>query len=56
MREALAASAAKQPEKKLSANVDDYYIHLFNIGWEGIGHWDAEAELSGLSLKGLRKP
>ena len=32
------------------------YIHLFNIGWEGIGHWDAEAELSSLSLKGLRKP
>ena len=56
VREALAASAAKQPEKKLSANADDYYIHLFNIGWEGIGHWDAEAELSGLSLKGLRKP
>ena len=56
VREALAASAAKQPEKKLSANADDYYIHIFNIGWEGIGHWDAEAELSGLSLKGLRKP
>jgi hypothetical protein len=52
----LAASAAKQPEKKLSANADDYYIHLFSIGWEGIDHWDAEAELSGLSLKGLRKP
>ena len=55
VREALAASAVKQPEKKLSVNADDYYIHLFNIGWEGIGHWEAEAKLSGLSLKGLRK-
>ena len=52
----MTASAAKQPEKELSANAVDYYIHLFSIGWEGIDHWDAEAELSGLSLKGLRKP
>lgn len=56
VREALAASAAKQPEKKLSVNADDYYIHLFNIGWEGIGHWESEAELSDLSLKGLCQP
>jgi len=41
----LAASAAKQPNNALSPNPNDYYIHLFNLGWEGIGHWDAEAIL-----------
>jgi hypothetical protein len=50
VRDVLKASAAKQPDKKLSLNPDDFYLHLFNIGWEGIGHWEAESELSELSL------
>jgi len=48
----VAASAAKQTNKVLSPNPDDYYIHLFNLGWEGIGHWDTEAVLSNLRLTG----
>jgi len=52
VRDALAASAAKQPNKVLSPHPDDYYIHLFNLGWEGIGRWDAEAVLSNLTLTG----
>jgi hypothetical protein len=50
-RRALAAAARKHPDKKLSGSADDYYLSLFNVGWEGIGHWETEAELSGLSLK-----
>ncbi len=53
VRAALLASAAKQPDKQLSVHPDDYYLHLFNIGWEGIGHWQAECALSGLSLQGV---
>lgn len=56
VREALAAAAAKHPEKQLSSRADDYYLHLFNLGWEGIGHWQAEAKLSELSLKGILNP
>jgi len=48
----VAASAAKQTNKVLSSNPDDYYIHLFNLGWEGIGHWDAEALASNLAHAG----
>jgi hypothetical protein len=51
-RDALATAARKFPDKKLSANPDDYCLELFNIGWEGIGHWENECELSQLSLLG----
>ncbi len=51
VREAIDAAAAKYPTKELSSSCDDYYLSLFNIGWEGIGHWEVEAELSELSLK-----
>jgi hypothetical protein len=52
VRHALAAAATRYPDRKFPASPDDYYLSLFNLGWEGIGHWETEAELSGLSLKG----
>lgn len=55
VREALAKAREKQPA--LSDNPDDYYLFNFAIGWEGLGHWEAEFELQGLSLKGsVRNP
>ena len=52
VRDALAAAAKKFPDKNLSAEADDYRLELFNIGWEGIGHWESECELSHMSLLG----
>jgi hypothetical protein len=52
VRDALTAAAKKFPDKNLSAEVDDYRLDLFNIGWEGIGHWESECELSQMSLLG----
>jgi hypothetical protein len=55
VREALVKAREKQPE--LSGDPDDYYLFNFAIGWEGLGHWEAECELRGLSLKGsVRNP
>jgi hypothetical protein len=48
IRDALRAAKIKQ--RQLSDNLDDYYLFNFSIGWEGMGHWEAEGELSGLSL------
>lgn len=48
--EALRQGREKQPE--LSANIDEYAIYNFSIGFEGMGHWETEAEISGLSLMG----
>ena len=48
--EALRIGREKQPE--LSSDVDDYAIYNFSIGFEGMGHWETEAEISGLSLAG----
>ena len=50
--EALRQGREKQPE--LSANLDQYAIYNFSIGFEGMGHWESEAEISGLSLTGQR--
>jgi len=50
IREALKAARKKQPE--LSADPDDYYLFNFTIGWEGLGHWEADGEVSRLSLIG----
>jgi len=41
---------AKKKQPSLSANPDDYYLFNFSIGWEGLGHWQADGELSNLSL------
>lgn len=50
--EALRRGREKQPS--LSAKPDDYAIYNFSIGFEGMGHWETEAELSKLSLTGVR--
>jgi hypothetical protein len=47
-RDALRAAKLKQPE--LSVNPDDYYLFNFSIGWEGLGHWEADGEIANLSL------
>ncbi len=49
--EALRRGREKQPE--LSAEPDDYAIYNFSIGFEGMGHWETEAELSQLSFAGV---
>jgi hypothetical protein len=45
-----ALKAAKQKQPTLSADPADYYLFNFTVGWEGLGHWEAECELSQLSL------
>lgn len=52
-RDALAAAAEKFPDKNLSTDPNDFLLEHFNIGWEGIGHWENECELSGISLLGF---
>ena len=42
IEEALRQVREVQPE--LSAKVDDYAIYNFSIGFEGMGHWETEAE------------
>jgi len=51
--EALHLGREKQPA--LSANVDDYAIYNFSIGFEGMGHWETMAEISDLSLIGTAR-
>lgn len=48
--EALKQGREKQPT--LSAKIEDYAIYNFSIGFEGMGHWETEAEISDLSLTG----
>jgi hypothetical protein len=48
IREALKVAKERQPV--LSADPDDYYLFNFTIGWEGLGHWEADGEVSKLSL------
>ena len=50
--EALRQGREKQPE--LSANLNEYAIYNFSIGFEGMGHWETEADISRLSLTGQR--
>ena len=54
VRDALTAAAKKFPDKNLSAEVDDYRLELFNIGWEGIGHWESECECPRCRFWGIR--
>ncbi len=35
--------------------LDDYVIAGYHIGWENVGNWDCEAEVSNLSLRGVEK-
>jgi hypothetical protein len=51
IRDALRAAKLKQPE--LSGDPKDYYLFNFSIGWEGLGHWLADGEISNLSLVAL---
>ena len=51
--EAIRQGREKQPE--LSASIEQYAIYNFSIGFEGMGHWETEAEISGLSLKGQKR-
>jgi hypothetical protein len=46
--QALRQARTKQPA--LSANPNDYALHNFSIGLEGMGHWETECEISDLSL------
>lgn len=49
--EALQQGHEKQPE--LSVELHNYAIYNFSIGFEGMGHWETEAEISDLSLTGI---
>jgi hypothetical protein len=52
LQDALTSAADSDPAGQLSTRVSDFRLVLFNLGWEGIGHWECEAELSALSLQG----
>jgi hypothetical protein len=51
LRQALAKCHALDPD--LPTDPDAYYLSIFSLGWEGLGHWDAEFDLHNLSLKGV---
>jgi hypothetical protein len=48
--DALAEARKKQPD--LPGSPEGYRLYNFSIGWEGMGHWEAQCELSALSLLG----
>lgn len=53
------ATALKQAHEKqptLSTDPDDFNLSNFSIGWEGMGHWQTECVISGLSLTGWPLP
>lgn len=54
LTEAIRQAREKQP--KLSADLNDYALYNFSIGFEGMGHWETEALISGLSLSGFSDP
>lgn len=47
---ALKQAHEKQPA--LSTDPDDFTLSNFSIGFEGMGHWETECEISSLSLTG----
>ena len=47
---ALRQAHEKQPA--LSTDPDDFMLSNFSIGLEGLGHWETDCEISGLSLSG----
>jgi hypothetical protein len=49
--EALRRGREKEPD--LSSDVNQYAIYNFSVGFEGMGHWETEAEISELSLVGI---
>ena len=52
LHDALTSAAESEPARQLSTRASDYRLVLFNVGWEGIGQWECEGELSALSLQG----
>jgi hypothetical protein len=44
---------ARQHQPAISDGVDDYLLGNFSIGFEGMGHWESECTISGLSLTGV---
>lgn len=50
LTEAIRQAREKQPE--LSADLESYALYNFSIGFEGMGHWEAEALISNLALSG----
>ena len=44
---------ANKLDPKLSTDPDDYYLFNIAIGWEGLGHWEADFVMKDLSLKGI---
>jgi hypothetical protein len=50
-----ALMAAKEKQTRLSANPDDYYLFNLTVGWEGLGHWEADGEISSLSLTATQR-
>ena len=52
LHDAILSAAEIEPARQLSTRASDYRLVLFNVGWEGIGHWECEGELSALSLQG----
>lgn len=51
VRDALVEANRKQPA--ISTNPDDFYLFNIAIGWEGLGHWECDAVMKDLSLKGV---
>ncbi|MCB1091672.1 MAG: hypothetical protein KDL87_09075, partial [Verrucomicrobiae bacterium] len=47
---ALRQAHEKQPS--LSIDPDGFMLSNFSIGLEGLGHWETDCEISGLSLSG----
>jgi hypothetical protein len=50
---ALKQGHEKQPA--LSTNPDDFHFANFSIGFEVMGHWQTECEISGLHIDGIRR-
>ncbi|RPJ35380.1 MAG: hypothetical protein EHM17_02815 [Verrucomicrobiaceae bacterium] len=53
LRQALEKCHTLDPD--LPTDPDAYYLSFFSLGWEGLGHWDAEFDLGNLSLKRVPK-
>lgn len=48
-----ALKAANEKQPALSPRLDDYALHNFSIGLEGMGHWETDCEISNLRLSGV---
>jgi hypothetical protein len=52
--EALRQAQTKKPA--LSTDLNDYVLANFSIGFEGMGHWETECEISALNLSSSKTP